>query len=230
MVLKKKSILFFLTILFLQGFAQEVHVKYTYVKSPTYKVYENLFIRDNNVLSIQDSISLKTQKIVSNDYYASKLNYDNNVKDILFTANFRGVDYLVFDQVSKPIWIIDENSSKKILEYICIKATTNFRGSNITAYFTKELPYSAGPYKFYGLPGLILEIKEDNKNHNFWEAKEITLKVNPKINHLPELMEYPKKTMKEFIEMKEETKNNHTENIKIQKERLGIEKKFEWEL
>ena len=212
MILKKINFIF-LTILFLQGFAQEVHVKYIYVKSPTYKVYENLFIRDNNVLSIQDSISLKTQKIVSNDYYASKLNYDNNIKDILFTANFRNVDYLVFDQVSNPVWIIDKNSSKKILDYKCIKATANFRGSNITAYFTEELPYSAGPYKFYGLPGLILEIKEDNKNYNFWEAKEIILKVNPKINHLPQLMEYPKKTMKEFIEMKEEAKNKDSENI-----------------
>lgn len=230
MVFKKMSILFFFTILFLQGFAQEVHVKYMYVKLPIYQVYENLFIRDNNVLSIQDSIDLATKKVVSNNYFASKLNYSNNIKEILFTANFRDVDYLVSDQVSKPVWIIDENTSKKILEYTCIKATTNFRGSNITAYFTEELPYSAGPYKFYGLPGLILELKEDNKNYNFWEAKEIILKVNPKINHLPELRGFPKKNMREFIEMKEGTKNKDAVNIEISKERPGIEKKFEWEL
>jgi len=230
MVLKKRSILFFLTILFLQSFAQEIHVKYNYVKSSINKVSENLFIRDNNVLSIQDSVDMNTQKVVSYDYYASKLNYDNNVKDILFTTNFKNTDYLVFDKVSKPVWVIDKNTSKKILEYTCVKATTNFRGSDITAYFAEELPYSAGPYKFYGLPGLILEIKEDNKNYNLWEAKEIILKVNPKINYLPQLREFPKKTMKEFIEMKEKTKNEDSVNVEILKNRSGIEKKFEWEL
>jgi GLPGLI family protein len=44
------------------------------------------------------------------------------------------------------------NKNKKILGYDCIKATANFRGSEVTAYFTKELPYSAGPFKFFGLP------------------------------------------------------------------------------
>lgn len=230
MVLKKTSIVFLLTIFFSQILSQEVKVKYLYVKSPNYEVSENLFIRDNNVLSIQDSINVKTQKVISSDYFASKLNYNNinNIKEILFTANFKNVNYLVFDQVSKPIWNIDRNSSKKILEYTCLKATSNFRGSNITAYFTEELPYSAGPYKFYGLPGLILEVKEDNSNYNLWEAKEIILKVNPKINHLPELRVFPKKTMKEFIEMKEENINNG--NIEVLKKRTGIEKKYEWEL
>jgi len=132
---------------------------------------------------------------------------------------------LIFDQVFKPIWNIDKNTSKKILDYTCIKATTNFRGSNITVYFTEELPYSAGPYKFYGLPGLILEIREDNKNYNIWEAEEVTLRVNPKINYLPQLNELPKKTMKEFIEMKEKNKKTG-----ITEKRCGIEKKFEWEL
>jgi GLPGLI family protein len=64
------------------------------------------------------------------------------------------------------------NKNKKILGYDCIKATANFRGSEVTAYFTKELPYSAGPFKFFGLPGVILDIREDNKNFNIWKAEK----------------------------------------------------------
>ena len=44
--------------------------------------------------------------------------------------------------------VIDESSKKKVLGYDCIKATTVFRGSKITAYFTRSIPYSIGPFKF----------------------------------------------------------------------------------
>ena len=53
---------------------------------------------------------------------------------------------------------------KKILSYQCQKAICTFRGRNYTAWFTSEIPFKDGPYKFGGLPGLILQIT-DSKNH-----------------------------------------------------------------
>lgn len=50
--------------------------------------------------------------------------------------------------------------SLSILDYKCIKATTRFRGRDYTAWVTKELPINDGPWKFYGLPGLILQIED----------------------------------------------------------------------
>lgn len=47
------------------------------------------------------------------------------------------------------------------------KAMTNFGGRNWIAWFTKDIPYQDGPYKFYGLPGLILKIEDSNKNYSW---------------------------------------------------------------
>jgi hypothetical protein len=36
-----------------------------------------------------------------------------------------------------------------------------------TAWYATELPYNAGPYKFKGLPGLILEMVDETSNFKF---------------------------------------------------------------
>ena len=54
------------------------------------------------------------------------------------------------------------SEKKKIEAYNCLKATTIFRGREYIAWFTPEIPLSDGPYKFWGLPGLILEIQDLN--------------------------------------------------------------------
>lgn len=48
------------------------------------------------------------------------------------------------------------------------KATGDFRGRSYTAWYTQEIPVSDGPYKFAGLPGLIVKIS-DNEGHFKYE-------------------------------------------------------------
>jgi GLPGLI family protein len=48
------------------------------------------------------------------------------------------------------------------------RATCDFGGRSWIAWFTPEIPFSDGPYKFNGLPGLILKIG-DTKNHYVFE-------------------------------------------------------------
>lgn len=59
------------------------------------------------------------------------------------------------------------NNRKVIANYSCQNATVIFRGRNYEAWFTTEIPISVGPYKFGGLPGLILEIQDSNQNYTF---------------------------------------------------------------
>lgn len=56
--------------------------------------------------------------------------------------------------------------------YNCQKAALNFRGRSYVAWFTPDLPWNVGPYKFRGLPGLILKI-EDTKENFIFECIEI---------------------------------------------------------
>lgn len=57
--------------------------------------------------------------------------------------------------------------NKIISGYTAQKATTNFAGRKYIAWFTPEIPLSDGPYKFAGLPGLILELQDIEENYVF---------------------------------------------------------------
>ena len=51
--------------------------------------------------------------------------------------------------------------------YSCQKATCHYRGRDWTAWFTYEIPFSDGPWKFHGLPGMILSIEDSTKSYSF---------------------------------------------------------------
>lgn len=51
--------------------------------------------------------------------------------------------------------------------YLCHKATTIFRGRIWTVWYTLDLPYSDGPWKFCGLPGLVLYAYDSKDKFRF---------------------------------------------------------------
>lgn len=63
-------------------------------------------------------------------------------------------------------WFIG-SETQDILGYQCQKATCKFRGRNYTAWFTTEIPLCYGPWKFGGLPGLILKVYDEKKEFVF---------------------------------------------------------------
>lgn len=152
--------------------------------------------------------------------------------------------YVVKDSTVNYNWTIDNKSSKMLSNYKCIKATTNFRGRSYVAYFAPDIPSSFGPYKFKGLPGLILEIyslEEDNIHH--WVARKIVSNVNPSTTYFPVIEDYedPLINMHQFqnINNKLRLEKSKRENSRIpsgvtlestSRTNLSIEKIFEWEL
>lgn len=77
--------------------------------------------------------------------------------------------FVYTDSVPTLQWEFSPEESTSILGYECNKATADFAGRTYTAWFTSELPLPFGPYKFGGLPGLILKI-EDSERQFVWEA------------------------------------------------------------
>ena len=55
----------------------------------------------------------------------------------------------------------------KIGDYKTQKAETNFAGRSWTAWFTTDVPFQDGPYKFSGLPGLIVKIEDEKGDYSF---------------------------------------------------------------
>ena len=64
----------------------------------------------------------------------------------------------------KLTWKISAEK-KQLGEFKVQKATADFAGRNWTAWFTTDVPIQDGPYKFSGLPGLIVDISDQTGSH-----------------------------------------------------------------
>lgn len=80
-------------------------------------------------------------------------------------------NYYYEEEIPQFEWnLIDESDS--ICGKKCKKATATFRGRNWTAWYCPNIQSNNGPWKFGGLPGLILKVEDDKKEHVF-EAIQI---------------------------------------------------------
>ncbi|NJM80474.1 MAG: GLPGLI family protein [Flavobacterium sp.] len=64
-----------------------------------------------------------------------------------------------------------EKETKKIGKYTCNKAIATFRGRDYTIWYTTALPIPYGPWKFNGLPGLVLEAYDSDYKIYFYFKK-----------------------------------------------------------
>lgn len=84
----------------------------------------------------------------------------------VFSALKIGMDYYKVADDRKIVWkILPER--QEIGEFNAQKATTEFAGRQWVAWFSTELPFQDGPYKFHGLPGLIIKLEDRTKTHRF---------------------------------------------------------------
>jgi GLPGLI family protein len=71
-----------------------------------------------------------------------------------------------------------------VVGYACQRATASYGGRQWEAWFTREVPVSEGPYKFYGLPGLIVKVS-DTRQHYVFELAKLTKPATERLITLP---------------------------------------------
>ena len=59
------------------------------------------------------------------------------------------------------------DGTREVIGYDCRRATCRFRGREYEAWYTEELPLATGPWKFLGLPGLILKASDSRQLYTF---------------------------------------------------------------
>lgn len=173
----------------------------TEFQSQTYRVFYDLTYKPNT----KDTVKVnELQILIFNKENTSYQKYKTLRSDSLFAiTNNLETDLSVYDfpyiithslakntilyktilnenyQYSEKIdfkWKL-EKEIQTVLNNTCQKATASFGGRNWIAWFSKEIPFSFGPYKFFGLPGLILKIYDTNGDY-IWEAKGILRQEN----------------------------------------------------
>lgn len=80
--------------------------------------------------------------------------------------SFLGGTFIYEETMPTFNWEI-KNDTSTILTYLCQKATTSFSGRTYEAWFTIDIPINNGPWKFNGLPGLILKIGDVKRHVEF---------------------------------------------------------------
>ncbi len=99
-----------------------------------------------------------------------------------------GKTYIVEDSLHTPAWKIGDQI-KEVAGYICMKAETEdpIKKQKITAWFAQDIPVPAGPERYNGLPGVILELSL-NDGDVVIEATKVTLrKLTPDDLKMPKL-------------------------------------------
>lgn len=160
--------------------------------------YEMIFINENGicnfdaVLYINDDYSKFNYK--STDEAKETTEQDSNVDskisviipdttsvsinlhqktEKIYTILSNDVNKSYYENIPTLPWILTDKT-KIINNFNCNQALVSFKGRDYIAYYSTDIPLSYGPYKFHGLPGLILEITDDI-NEVFFRCKSLTI-------------------------------------------------------
>jgi GLPGLI family protein len=91
--------------------------------------------------------------------------YPKNKKFFIIN-NYKGKNYEIVHAVPDFKWVI-KKQTKVIKGYNCQLAIGYWKGRTYNAWFTTDLPYTFGPWKLNGLPGLILEAADATNTVRF---------------------------------------------------------------
>lgn len=180
-IMKKIIILLFF---FNICFSQNMKVTYNYISKP-----DTVMVSQNTILYVEgsDSYFFSEAKYLSDSIIeARKLNelktgipmsFKNLPEDdviYFLKKNNNLIEYYSteFENIFKYSESINfnwqiMNEFKELNGYKVQKATTNIFNRDFIAWFTESISINDGPYKFKGLPGLIVEIYDTNKEHYF---------------------------------------------------------------
>lgn len=140
----------------IEGLPSETTVNASLMVNKNYSLYEMDYLNNKSFINEENGdqgvvLSIKPSK--------NPLIYKvNNAKSIYSIERISMTPFLVKDTYAIFKWKITKNE-KTILKYKCQEALVDYRGRSYIVYFTTNIPFNGGPWKFSGLPGLILEIK-----------------------------------------------------------------------
>lgn len=122
--------------------------------------YEELWLKPNQSKYIQSTESVKAEQerySWRKELYFRYHDYDQ--KRAYHAEAIQSKRYLVDDTLRVPVWKV-LNDLKEVAGHLCMNATyyDSLRLQRVVAWFALDMPHPAGPDRFIGLPGVVLEV------------------------------------------------------------------------
>lgn len=128
--------------------------------------------RDDENLNLESSQSNANINVMSIKSGGGALLYkDIENRLYLKSTSIMNKKFLVRDTLAKFNWNLT-NEMKTVGNFACKKATAIYNDSEITAWYAPSIPIKDGPDEYCGLPGLIIELTDDNTTYNALSVKE----------------------------------------------------------
>lgn len=152
-----------------------------------------VYFYGNKSIEVPIPKNTKNSLVADGDNSLIETKIIGNSKPVFIYKNFATKELQLSDYIQRNLYLIKDTLAnfkwkvskehKKILDYNCTKATTSFRGRTYEAWFTDEIPIANGPWKFCGLPGLIIAVKDLNSIYSY-EITGINLKAKFNISSI----------------------------------------------
>lgn len=168
-------------------------------------------------------------KITDNHYAFVKQDYfykDYEKDTLIFNEIIINKKIIVGEKINLFEWEIEPKSDTLILGFKSQKAISKFRGRTYEVYFTTEIAPYGGPWKFDGLPGLIISARSTDGYlviepkkiiNNFKEKIEIqNIYINEKVISWEQFkLTYENKLREQLKKLKSLSENGEGGSIKI---------------
>ncbi|MCG2792291.1 MAG: GLPGLI family protein [Weeksellaceae bacterium] len=125
----------------------------------------NLFLSNEYLVTDSANNTHQEYKDFADPKFTPIIEYKKSDDSFDF-INVLSMNFFLFNSKRKINWTIS-TEKKKIGNFEVAKATAEYGGRHWIAWYSADIPFPYGPYVFYGLPGLILEISDDKDNFHF---------------------------------------------------------------
>ncbi|MDO4790060.1 MAG: GLPGLI family protein [Porphyromonas sp.] len=129
--------------------------------------YQNTYSRSKNVI---DAINARVDAAGKGELLMGvKTDFSTNSRETFHAINaiFAFDLYSYKEKLTRPSWEIVQDSTAVKNSYNCIMAKTNYLGREWIVWYTRDIPTPTGPWKLWGLPGLIVEAKDSENLFSF---------------------------------------------------------------
>ncbi|MFH2094314.1 MAG: GLPGLI family protein, partial [Bacteroidota bacterium] len=134
------------------GNRSEYEEYYKFIFSPSASRYEQ---KNDGLEDSEYNFSWRSDEYIIYRNLGNKTSYD--------LMRYQGKLYVIEDSIHNQNWKI-RNDVREIAGHICMNAywRDTIKMNDVMAWFALDIPVSAGPESYGGLPGLILEINVNN--------------------------------------------------------------------